>query len=339
MIKKTDLDKIDNSKMYKVYDSWPEIAEENFNLGNSQEMKIPKHIIFSGMGGSGAINDIFASIFSKTNVHVEVIKGYLLPKTVSKETIVIVTSVSGNTTETLNILYLAKKINCKILVFSSGGRMEEYCKRESITFIKIPMYNSPRASFVAYLFRMVKELKKILPLEENEINASIKELRRIRNNISSGNLTDSNKAIKFAHGINTIPVIYYPFGLQAVAIRFKNSLQENSKIHATAEDIIEASHNGIVAWNDSKTVFPILIQGEDDFIKTKERWKIVKKLFLKNNITYLQIKSVKGGIFTKLIQLVYFLDYVSIYLAIIKKIDPTPVESIDFIKSNLTNSL
>ena len=329
------MDKIDNSKMHKVYDSWPEIAEENYNFGDSLDLEIPKHIIFAGMGGSGAINDIFASIYSKTNIHVEVIKGYILPKTVDKDSIVIITSVSGNTTESLNILNLAKKINCKIFVFSSGGKIEEFCNRESITFIKIPMYNSPRASFVAYLFRIIKVLEKILPLGKNEILESINELKILRKKISSENLTSTNQAINFASEIKTIPVIYYPFGLQASAIRFKNSLQENSKIHASAEDVIEASHNGIVAWHDSKTVFPILIQGEDDYIKTKERYQILKKLFLKKDIKFIEVKSVKGGILAKLIQLIYFLDYVSIYLAIIRKIDPTPVESINFIKSNL----
>ena len=103
------------------------------------------------------------------------------------------------------------------------------------------------------------------------------------------------------------------FGLQAAAIRFKNSLQENAKFHAMAEDVLEASHNGIVSWERSSDVKPVLITGEDDYIKTKERWKILKEYFKINNIEYREILSVNGSILSKLINLIYLLDYSTIY--------------------------
>ena len=78
-------------------------------------------------------------------------------------------------------------------------------------------------------------------------------------------------------------MIYYPHGLESVAIRFKNSLQENSKSHAAVEDIIEACHNGIVSWEKNSDVKPILIRGTDDYQKTKERWEIIKEFFKKDN--------------------------------------------------------
>lgn len=78
-----------------------------------------------------------------------------------------------------------------------------------------------------------------------------------------------------------MPVIYYPWGLQAAAIRFKNSLQENAKMHAIAEDVIEACHNGVVAWEKQSNFKPILLRGQDDYIKTKERWEILKDFFEK----------------------------------------------------------
>jgi glucose/mannose-6-phosphate isomerase len=338
MINQIEMDKIDVSGMYKIYDSWPEIAEENYKrIGKKNHGDKPSHIIFVGMGGSGAVSDIFASILSKTNIHVEIVKGYHLPKTASKETWVITTSVSGNTVETLNVLAEAKKINCRIIAFSNGGKMEEYCIKKSIDFRKILKVHSPRASFVSFLFAMLKELESILPINKNEVVEAIKELKKTREDICSKNLNHTNTAINLANNIKDIPIIYYPWGLQAACIRFKNSLQENSKIQVITEDIIEASHNGIVAWKNNDSTKAILIEGQDDFIKTKERWEIIKKFFEKNNIEYKEIFSVDGGILTKLIQLVYLFDYTSIYLAIIKKVDPSPVEAIDFIKKNIKN--
>ena len=83
--------------------------------------------------------------------------------------------------------------------------------------------------------------------------------------------------MRLAEWLDDTPVIYYPFGLYAAAVRFKNSLQENAKKHAMIEDVIEACHNGIVAWEKDSNLKPILIRGSDDYIKTKERWNIIKE--------------------------------------------------------------
>ena len=138
-----------------------------------------------------------------------------------------------------------------------------------------------------------------------------------------------------AKWITGIPNIYYPHGLESAAIRFKSSLQENSKTHVILEDVIEACHNGIVAWEKSSEIQPILLQGQDDYIKTKERFSIIKDFFIKNNIDFKEINSVSGNILTKTICLIYILDYTSIYKAVLSKIDPSPVSSIDYIKSRL----
>jgi glucose/mannose-6-phosphate isomerase len=101
------------------------------------------------------------------------------------------------------------------------------------------------------------------------------------------------------------------------------------------ENIVETCHNGIVAWEKKSDMQPILIQGKNDFRKTEERWIIIKDYFEKNEITYNEIVSINGNILSKLINLIYILDYTSIYLAVKTKIDPSPVKSINFIKSKL----
>lgn len=94
-------------------------------------------------------------------------------------------------------------------------------------------------------------------------------------------------------------------------------------------------HNGIVSWEKPSHVQPILIQGKDDYIKTKELWKILKKYFKLHGIDFREISSVNGSILSKLINLIYILDYVTIYRAVLNQTDPSPVRSIDYIKSNL----
>ena len=322
--------------MYKIYDEWPKIARESFESEQEPiDFENIDHIVFTGMGGSGAIGDLFSSILSKTDIHVSLIKGYLLPKTVDKNTLVVVTSVSGNTEETLTILMSAKKIDCNLIVFSSGGKMEKFCKNNQIIFRKIPLLHSPRISLINFTYTILKILNSILPIEKKDIIESLDQLDVIKKQICSQNLSDSNPAINLAKWISGIPVIYYPHGLQSVAIRFKSSLQENAKNHAIVEDVIETCHNGIVPWERPSVVQPILLQGQDDYIKTKERFKIIKEFFIKNNIDCKEINSVSGNILTKTICLMYMFDYVSIYRAVLSEIDPSPVLSIEYIKSKL----
>ena len=330
------LRKYDVKRMFQVYDRWPEISKERFDA-NLEEIDYDKisYIVFSGMGGSGALSDIFSSIFSKTNVHVDVIKGYLLPKTVNSETLVVTTSISGNTNETLTIMKSALDGGSKVVSFSSGGKIEQFCAKKGLKNWKIPMQHSPRASFVSFLYSMLKVLNPVIPIQKDEITESIDQMNVIRKKIVSENLNETNPSLNLSEWITDIPVIYYPWGLQAVAIRFKNSLQENAKHHAMIEDVIETCHNGIVTWSKPSRLKPILIQGEDDHIKTKERWKILKEFFQKENIEYWDVKSAKGGILSKLINLIYLLDYSTIYLAANSKIDPTPIEPIDYIKKRL----
>ena len=330
------MDKIDRQGMYKIYDNWAQIAQNTYESNlEPVDFKNIDHVVFCGMGGSGAIGDLFASILSGTNIHTTVVKGYVIPKTIDENTLVVFTSVSGNTVETLSALESANKINCKIIGFSSGGMLETFCIKNNIEYKKITKIHSPRASFLNFVYSMLKTLIFIIPIRKQEIVQSIKLLENTSQKISSTNLSDTNPSIDLANWIDGTPVIYYPWGLETAAIRFKNSLQENVKTHAIIEDVIESSHNGIVSWEKKSQMVPILIEGVDDHSKTKQRWNIMHQYFEENNINYKKITSVDGGILSKILCLIYQLDYASIYYAVQLGIDPSPVNSIDFIKEKL----
>ena len=130
-----DLKKIDSKKMCQTYDKWPEIAKDSFdNDFEKFDVKGIDHIVFSGMGGSGSIGDVISAILSKEDIHVSNVKGYHLPKTVDSNSLVVATSVSGNTRETLTVLEKAQKTDAKIAAFSSGGMMQKFCESNNICF-------------------------------------------------------------------------------------------------------------------------------------------------------------------------------------------------------------
>ena len=322
--------------MYEIYDKWPDVAKESYkNLLPKIDLKNIDHVVFAGMGGSGAIGDVFASILSKMDIHVTVVKGYLLPKTVNENTLVACTSISGNTDETLTVLQNSNKSDAKFVGLSSGGLMEDYCEKNSVDYYKIEKEHSPRASFIGFLYSTLNILEPIIPISKNEIGESIISLSHTKKEIDSNNLNERNSSLELASWIKSIPIIYYPWGLQSAAIRFKNSMQENAKKHILFEDVIEACHNGIVSWETPSNIQPILLQGKDDHVKTQDRWNIMKEFFQERQIGYKEIFSVDGNILTKLVCLIYLLDMASIYNAVISKIDPSPVNSIDFVKKRL----
>ena len=330
------LEKYDSQKMYKIYDDWPNLAKKAYDSDlESVNFKNIDHIVFAGMGGSGTIGDLFESILSKTNIHVTLVKGYLLPKTVDENTLVVTTSVSGNTTETLTVLESTLKLNCQVIAFCGGGKMKQYCIDNDVDFRIIASVHSPRASFVTYVYSILNVLHNILPINENDILYSLDSLFDVGKKISSKNLTCTNPSINLAEKITGIPLIYYPYGLQSAAIRLKSALQENAKMHVIIEDVIESCHNGIVAWENDSAVQPILLQGFDDYVKTKERFLIIEKFFDDRQIDFLSVSSIAGNILSKIISLIYLFDYASIYRAILSEIDPSPVKSIDYIKSKI----
>ena len=336
MFSKENLEKNDPNGIHNVYDRWVHIARDAYNSDiDSVDFNDIEHVVFSGMGGSGTIGDLFSSVLSKTNIHTTVVKGYELPNTIDKNTLVVATSVSGNTIETITTLESANKKNCKVIAFSSGGMIESFCTKNNIEFRKLPQIHSPRASFPSYVYSILKTLNSIIPITKQDIINSLEQLEHTYEEISSTNLDDSNPSVNLANWITGTPVIYYPHGLETVAIRFKNSLQENAKTHAISENVVESSHNGIVSWERPSSMVPIMIEGKDDHIKTKERWKILREYFEVNNIKYNEIQSVDGNILSKVMCLIYTLDYSTIYYAVQLGIDPSPIRSIDFIKDRL----
>ena len=332
-----ELEKIDSKKMFGVYDKWPDIAKESYEQEFLKpEFKDIDHIVFAGMGGSGTIGDVFSSVLSKNDIHTSVVKGYLLPKTVDENTLVVVTSVSGNTQESLTILQNSKNNKAKFIALSSGGMIKQYAMKNGVNYQEIKMEHSPRASFSKYIFATLKILELVIPVKKSDISDAISKMEIVQKNISSNNLNEENVALNLAKWMTGIPALYYPGGLESAAIRFKNSLQENSKLHVITEEVMEACHNGIVSWERKSNIQPILIQGSDDYFKTKERWELLKEFFNSKQIDYKEIFSVNGNIISKITNLIYLLDYASIYHSVISGIDPSPVSAIDFIKERLS---
>ena len=204
----SDIQRYDSGKMYEAYEKWPEIAEENYFSRDLQKIPFKNidHIVFAGVGGSGTIGDVISSILSKNDIHVNVVKGYLLPKTVDSNTLIVTTSVSGNSKEALTVLQSAKKSKGRFVAFSSGGKMQQYSIKNKISYYKVPEIHSPRASFPSYLYSILNALEDVIPIKKHDVKESISMLMKTRKKISSTNLTNSNPALSLAKWLSLIHI-------------------------------------------------------------------------------------------------------------------------------------
>jgi len=328
------LQKYDPQGMHKKYDMWPEIAREAYeSTQDGIDFKSTSHFVFAGMGGSYLINEVLTSLLSKEKIQISKVNGFDIPKHVTSDYVFVATSVSGNTLETLTALDSARKIGCRIIAFSNGGKIEDYCKKYGLEHRKVSMFHSPRTSFTSFLYSMLRVLQPILPITNEEVRESLVELSSLKQKISSLNLTTTNPALNLASWFSKVPLIYYSKSLETPAIRFKNSFHENAKSQAIAEEVIEACHNQIVCWEKPINAKPILFRHHNENNRIQETWEIMKEFFNEKEIAYKEIFPSQGNWLSQIVGLIYLLDYSTIYYAIRCGINPSPIISAEFVKS------
>jgi len=202
-------------------------------------------ILFCGMGGSGIVGDMVAALaYGRLRRPVIVVKDRTPPSWVNDDTLVVAVSYSGNTGETLECVEKAYRHTGRILLVSSGGRMQELAFEKNLPLIKITPNLLPRAALAELLYAVVGYLRSIgLELASScEVEESIDILRK-------GIGEDAAKSIAELL-YNKLPVVASTFTLQALAVRWKNELNENAKIPAKVELIPEWGHNDVVGWEE-----------------------------------------------------------------------------------------
>jgi glucose/mannose-6-phosphate isomerase len=340
---------VDKSGMLDAVAQFPDQikeAKEIVNLSDLNSVFKIDHIVISGMGASAISGDIIQLLLrDRLEIPIYVTRQYDLPKWTNKNTLVISQSFSGNTEETLSTFKHAWQKRCKIIAVSSGGKLQEYCEKRDVPFIKIPGNIQPRAATGYLLFSTIYALKKIGILKsdiDNEIQESISITEEFRNENKKDVPEKDNLSKKIAKKIhNTIPQlygfdIYYP-----IAKRWCTQLNENSKVICRFDEVSECNHNDIVGWSMdpeiSKKFTCILFRDHElESIYMTTRLNFMKKLFddVADKVIEIPVKGKRK--LAKMMYSMYLGDYISCYLAILRKIDPTPVEAIMELKNELS---
>lgn len=339
---------VDKANMLDGLARFPEQIKESLMIAETTErfnfLKID-NIIIAGMGASAISGDIMTSLLrDKLDVPLLVNREYDLPKWVNKDTLVICISYSGNTDETLSSFKLAYQKKCKIICISTGGKLQELAEKRQVPFVKIPAGIQPRAATAYLLFPSLIFLKK-LGLLKSTIDADIEETIAVTKDFVTMNNKDvpeqNNPAKQIAKAIfSSIPQIYGWGIYTPIAIRWRHQLNENSKVIARTDIVPECNHNDIVGWSAnpevSKQFSCVLIRDKDEeSIDITTRLNFMRDLFHNTAGVVLEVQPKGKSQLAKMMYLMCLGDFTSCYLAVLRGVDPSPVDIITELKKRL----
>jgi len=339
--------KIDASKMLSLIDALPNSMRQGWTAAESAILPktgVFKNIVVSGMGGSAISGDIVSTVLrDKAQIPVLVNRNYGCPKYVSSDTLFIAVSYSGNTEETLSSFKKALEIGAKIVSISSGGEIKELSLKNNIPFIEIPKGLPPRAA-VGYLLSPILNvifrlgLYKRMKDDFEETTALLDQMCRSCGMNQKFRENEAKQMAARLHG--KLPVILATDGTTAAAaLRWKTQLNENSKVTALLSVFPELNHNDIVNFSYLRSgehnFSVVILRDEDDFGRIKRRIEITKSLISGNVGGIAEIWAKGKSLLARTMSLVLYGDYLSVYLAVLSSVDPTPVDVIDKLKKEL----
>lgn len=339
---------LDRSGMLTVVSQTPEMIEqaERFSAG----VTLPKagklsQIVVLGMGGSAISGDIAADLYQKKlPVPLLVNRSYLLPEFVGPDSLVFALSYSGNTEEVLNSAKEADRRGAQIVCVTSGGKLKELAASKGYPLFLIPSGYQPRSALPFLLVPLLVSLEKmeLIPSIAAEIKETITLMPKLRDENGVNKPLRSNPAKQLAKKLaGKIPVIFGSTGTTgAAAMRLKTQFNENSKATSVYNCFPELNHNEIVNLSNLKreehSFFWLLLRDESDNERVKKGIEIIKSLLGKQLGGVNEIVSQGKSPLARIFSLIFFGDYLSVYLALQNGIDPTPVDIIGRLKKEMS---
>jgi len=315
---------IDKENMLGILEQFPEQCKEALKIARKAKIRVKgkiTNIIICGMGGSGTAAGLAKTLEKK--IPITVVKDYKTPSFADKNSLVFIVTYSGETEETLSCYADAKRKKANIVVITSNDKL---AKREKNTIL-IPHGMMPRLA-IGYLFLpIVIILQKYKLIPGQDIAGA---LRAIVPKLCSREGFMVSKHLK-----NKMILIYSSPAYEALAYRLKTMINENAKQAAFANTIPEISHNEIMGLKKQPKKFQILlIHDKADHPQIKKRMEILKRLIRKKaGVAEFNIKG-KSPL-AKLLHAVYVGDFISYYLALMHKEDPTPIPFIEDFKEKM----
>ena len=343
-------DKLDTTNLHERISNLPQQCRQAWQ--SAAALPLPKDfkkidkIIIIGMGGSAIGGDLLRTLVGlQSKVDVIVQRDYDLPKSVDKNTLVIASSYSGNTEETLSAFEQALETPCKKFVITTGGKISEIAAQNGVPLFSFGFSSEPRAALGYSFFSLLAFLHNldIIPDDLLKVDETLETLEKTSAKLSKDIPIKKNAAKQLAAKLYDHLVIVYGSGiLTSVAYRWKTQINENSKAWAFAETLPELNHNAVVgykfpSWLTNKA-FVIMLRTTDLHPRTLKRYDITSDILSKAHISHEIVDASGKTPLCRIMSSILLGDYVSYYLAMLYDINPSPVEIIDYLKKELSSS-
>ncbi len=304
-----------------------------------------RNVLILGMGGSAIGGDLVAALARyESPCPVYVCRDYRIPSWVGSETLVIASSYSGNTEETIAAFQQALEAKARCVAVTTGGKLAALAQEMGIPLWTITYVGQPRSAIgysLLYLLRILEEAG-LVESKGKEVEKAISLVESLRERIKPEIPSEENPAKKLALALyGSIPVVYGPGFLGAVARRWKGQFNENSKNWAFYEELPEAHHNAVMGYsnpaeNKSKFVV-ILLDSSLEHPRHEARLRITEELLAMENVPCYSVKVEGNTFLEQMLWSIHFGDFVSYYLAILNGAEPSSVEIISYIKRRLAS--
>lgn len=300
------------------------------------------NVLILGMGGSAISGDLLRTYsLQEARVPVAVLRDYRLPAWVGRRTLIIVSSYSGNTEETLSALDEAFEADAVVYAITSGGTLQDVAVKRDLPHIVLPGGMQPRAALGASLAAVLRMADKLGLIDitdemfEQTCAAMQQEAERLSQPYSS-------RAAEIASTLyGRLTVVYAGTGLlEAVALRWANQIQENAKQMACSNLLPELNHNEIMGWEHApeslrQQIAVVMLRDSGDHPQVSRRMDITRDLLVPRAGAWIEYQAEGQHALTRMLTTLQLGDFVSYYLAMRAGIDPTPVDTIERLKTML----
>lgn len=326
--------------MEKLIAAFPANIKEALTIASNTSFKSPSHevqnIIICGMGGSGIGGRLVAKwVEDELTVPVNVVSDYMLPKFVSKNSLVIGSSYSGNTEETISAIEEAVNVGAHIIGICSGGRLEQLCSENGFDFVKVPGGNPPRTALAYSITQLLNVFVQFNLISKDRLE----ELNAARKSIISEEQTIKAEAHKIAGFLKgNVGILYGTTKYDPVLVRARQQFNENSKLLCWHHALPEMNHNELVGWGGGDERFATLFfTGDDLHRRNAKRLEITMEIIRKKSSKVMEVRAKGESAIERSLYLINIVDWASLYLSELKGVDPIDIEVIDYLKNELAN--
>jgi glucose/mannose-6-phosphate isomerase len=323
----------------QCHDAWANVQ----SLELPPEYRQVNKVVALGMGGSAIGGDLLRALAEpECAVPIVINRDYTVPAFVNARSLVIASSYSGNTEETLAAFEEARGKGAALLAITTGGKLAQRAREWGVPLLTFRYQSQPRAALGYSLVSLIGIVQKLgfIGDKSDDLEEAIVVMEALQEEIKGSVPVTENPAKQLAKRLyGHLSVIYGSGYLAEVAHRWETQLNENAKAWSFSEPLPELNHNAVVGYQFpeelAECILVVMLVSSLDHPRNKARFQVTQEILTRRGIAYETIEARGESPLAQMLSAIHFGDYVSYYLALLYKVDPTPVKVIAYLKERL----